>query len=119
MGTVRGLREPVADALQGTERMVDIIQGTEKAILDIASITAENAAAAEVMARESDRVSDEISSVTAAAEEQTASTDELHRHSQNLSSLAQHLNDLVMTFKTADNAGDANDAGPANERRAA
>ncbi|MFQ3587393.1 MAG: Cache 3/Cache 2 fusion domain-containing protein [Fimbriimonadaceae bacterium] len=106
LSTVRDLGQPVANALQGAERMVAITETTEKAVLGIAALAAQNTAAAEVMARESDRVSEEVSSVTAAAEEQTASTDELHRHAKDLATLSGHLQELVSIFKLSESDTD-------------
>lgn len=118
LSTVRNLVEPVKNALDGAEKMVAITETTEKAVLSIAAMTSQNTAAAGVMARESDRVSEEVSSVTAAAEEQTASTDELHRHSQNLAALSEHLQELVGIFKLSEAGGDGQ-GGSESHRRAA
>lgn len=113
--SIESLGEPVRQASLGMADLNDFVSRTEREVGSAEEIARENAEAAAALARRSAQVEDQVGSVTAATEEQTAATDELHQHARTMGRWAQRLGELMSGFQLP---SDGDPASPDSKRQA-
>lgn len=104
---VKQLERPVLDVVAGTQAVQKLAEDMENAVAQVAATTEETVATSRSMADAIGQVTDDVSDVSAASQEQMASTEELSASASDLTNYADQLTGLVAHFRTDDHKQDA------------